>query len=712
MKKRLLSSFGISLILASQVLASAAVTAEGAPSPSPSPSPTATPAAPASPSPTPAPLPTATPAPTPEPAKPATPTPAPSTGPKEPTGVIPKYVLDPDANNWVEADKSSFVYDKASGYWLSPKYYYDKRSGIYYILKADEPKADYMLTGPNVVQTAYGDLKVGSKEYQLAKMMGVIGQDGRPTGAAAIGASGLGPASVNNGTVGSSDQQWFDLTNLVSVINTIQSAAKSGDATTANNSMVGDSVSGAANVIATLINLLTSAWAWANGNLNYFMQNLFGNQTGDLLLQPVQAVTGGGGQLGEADKTGLSVKAKNSGSITNNVDLSAESGEAMASRNSQAGDVRSGDAGVAVNIINMINSFINSGSSFFGILNIFGSLNGDILFPDGFLNGLFGQGDNRSGQVGAENRASNLAVENDTNYGISNNVNTTAESGNVKMAANTKSGTAIAGNAGTEGSLFNMVNNHIFGDNAVLVIVNVMGHWVGRVMSLEGGKTTSALLTGNAQAGVTTNDPMVANTERSGAVKLVNQGSITNNVNIHAQSGDATASENTEVGDVASGSAKAVSSVANIVNSSLNLKNWFGVLVINVFGDWFGSVNENTAAGNAVATASGGAGQLGVAAAAGVTGPVPANPILSGLRVPGQAIVAGTVNTATPMLLADAATVAGGGGAVLAAASQVAAPMALAVKGEGLNWLIVAAAGLLLMAGGAMVLERRQRRRL
>ena len=44
--------------------------------------------------------------------------------------------------------------------------------------------------------------------------------------------------------------------------------------------------SGAAGVIANLINLLASAWSWSSGNLNFFMQNLTGNQTGDLMLNP------------------------------------------------------------------------------------------------------------------------------------------------------------------------------------------------------------------------------------------------------------------------------------------------------------------------------------------------------------------------------------------------------------------------------------------
>src|SRR5262249_37346134 len=153
-----------------------------------------------------------------------------------------------------------------------------------------------------------------------------------------------------------------------------------------------NAVTGAAGVVANLINLLASAWAWSNGNLTFFMQNVLGNQTGDITLSPTDSASGGGGQLGGwAQVAGsgpgsnnivgvnnfntLDVNAKNSGNIVNNVDANALSGNANAAGNTAAGNVASGQATAEVNIINMINSLINSGSSFFGILNIFGSLN-------------------------------------------------------------------------------------------------------------------------------------------------------------------------------------------------------------------------------------------------------------------------------------------------------------------------------------------------
>lgn len=734
-------------------LALAEETPELSPTPTPtvSPTPEPTPAVP----PTPTPAATSTPPPT--PSVPPTPTPQPTqgasdtgakdtgageTGPTEPTGTIPDWVFDTKAQRWVEADKDSFIYDKEKGVWLSPKYYFNTRTGWYTTMADPANKTDELLTASSVVHTAFGDLEVGSSNWQLAKMMGIIGADGNPTGAAAVGISGTGAGSTNQGSISNKDQTWFDLTNLVSVINTLQSVSKSGDATADANTTVGDSVTGAASVIATLINLLSAAWSWSNGNLGYFMQNLFGNQTGDIMLKPTEAVTGGGGQLGASasnsdagagsmnqasvsNESGLEVNAKNSGSITNNVDLLAQSGDAVASRNTSAGDVQSGDAMAAVNIINMINSFINSGSSFFGILNIFGNLNGDILFPEGFLDSLFGGSSNSAGndgtgpgsvnQAGIDN-SSETSIENSSVYGINNNVTTTAQSGTAGLEANTKAGSARSGSAVTQNGLFNLVNSHIFGENAVLVIVNVMGHWVGRVMKVDGGKTMSALLTGNAQVSNnetgpdSVNQANVSNASRAN-IKQANEGTITNNVNVHAQSGDATARQNTEVGDVATGSAQAVSSVANIVNSALNVSHWFGVLVINVFGDWFGSVNEDTVAGT-VASSEVTAGRGGGSAATAAAAPqLSSTGLVAGWMSNQGSSSAPVEEQSMPGMLADAATVVGGGSAIVAAASQAAAPIALAAKGESLNWLLIAAAALLLIAGACVSLDQRRRHR-
>jgi len=552
-----------------------------------------------------------------------------------------------------------------------------------------------------------------------------------------VSAANTGSGSTNQGTINNSNQAWFDMTSLVNVINVLQSTANSGNLAAQDNTKVGDVSSGAANVVANLINLLASAWSWSHGNLNFFMQNLFGNQIGDITLQPNAAAAGGGGlgdqslsntQTGSGStNTGtinndgtLNVNAKSTGNIVNNVDLAAGSGNANVADNTVAGNVSTGSATAQANIINLINSFINSGNSFFGILNIFGNLNGDILFPDGFLNGLLGTaptagtnavtangtGANSANQSTVNNtQATNLTGSSTQNF--NNNLSTTAQSGSANVAGNTGTGNVSTGAATTSGSLFNIANSSIFGDNAVLVMVNVLGHWMGRIMSIPGGSSEAALLTGNATVSQnntgsgSTNQGTINNTGTAN-VNLASAGTITNNVDVAAQSGNANVTDNTKVGDVATGTAKATSSVANLMNTALNIKHWFGVLIINVFGEWTGSVNENTSAGDAPVAAVPTTQHQSLAAAAMSNALRTFSAPLSKTNTLSSAAVA-------PAVVTSAAS--GATGQVLTAAAHVPAAVATAAShNTDMTWLFIASAVLLLLAGAASQIEHKLRK--
>jgi hypothetical protein len=86
-------------------------------------------------------------------------------------------------------------------------------------------------------------------------------------------------------------------------------------------------------------------------------------------------------------------------------------------------------------------------------------------------------------------------------------------------------------------------------------------------------------------------------------------------VTANAQSGDATVSGNTNGGNAKTGDAHAGANIANIVNTNINLSDWFGMLFINVFGSWVGSFGVNTAAGNPVATVNTGSSTAATGAA-------------------------------------------------------------------------------------------------
>jgi hypothetical protein len=624
--------------------------------------------------------------------------------------------------------------------WLSPKYYYDKRMGWYKIIPASEPKPEYLVTVPNVVHTVMGDLVVGSADYQVAKALGLL------DGSDSILVSGTGAGSNNTANTINSGQTWVDLTSLVNVFTTLQSAATSGDVAATSNTQVGDASSGAASVLANVINLLASAWSWANGSLSVFMQNYFGDHTGDILLAPGQTANGGGGQLGgtaDVSNTGpnsnnqagvnnsnvLDVNAKSEGNIVNNVDLLAKSGDASATGNTSAGNVSTGQATAAVNIINLISSLISSGNSFFGILNIFGSFSGDILFPEGFLTGLTPSGSNGQSSAGISNTgpgSSNQADLNNTNqanytnsayHGATNNINTVAGSGAVTADSNSTTGNLQSGDATTTQSLFNLSNTSIFGENAVLVLVNVLGHWVGKIMHLPGaGDSQSALLTGNASVGVngtgpgSTNAAGVNNSSRTN-VNQSSVGTITNNVNVEAQSGDASALSNTQVGNVTTGDAHAAAGVANIFNSVLNVKNWFGVLVINVFGEWFGDVNNDSEAGEveqaATATGGQGAGSLAVAKPQG-TPPVK---VAQSASLP-QLLTGAAAPDDEKDSTGAAVSSKGSNGKVLTAAAKTGTDKSeLAGKTKDISLLFGLSALIMLLAGALASIDRKLRRR-
>jgi hypothetical protein len=72
---------------------------------------------------------------------------------------------------------------------------------------------------------------------------------------------------------------------------------------------------------------------------------------------------------------------------------------------------------------------------------------------------------------------------------------------------------------------------------------------------------------------------------------------ITNNIDVTAQTGDATVAGNTQGGNATTGDASAGINLLNISNSNFSLADWFGVLFINVFGSWNGSFGVDTEAG-------------------------------------------------------------------------------------------------------------------
>lgn len=583
-----------------------------------------------------------TPTTTPPPAQTQGPTQA--TGPQQPTGADAgtysfnattglwendHYTWNPATGQSAPKDKPNYSFDPDTGHWNTTQWVYNPASGKYQDVPTPvaDPVSAFLasLFGPS--QDAAGPLA-----------QSVAGTD----------------KTNSNGSTG-----FFDNFANLQINNALNANALSGNALVGGNTNAGSALSGDASVMSNMVNVLNSLWSLAGGNVTTFFKNIFGNVTGDLTLDPgalgsascsigcgstpasgTSSVNGTGpdssNTITDANGNTTTIKNQATGAINNDINLGAQSGSAGVVGNTNAGDATSGMANVVLNLVNVINSAVSSGKSFFGAINIFGNLNGDILFPPGFLDSLLATSSANGGAGGVNNQVngtgpdsnntigtnnSNTAnVNNNTSNQINNNLNTNANSGSATVAHNTSAGSATTGTANDNVTLFNLVGQNVSGSNAFLVMVNVLGHWVGFIMDAPQG-SKSALLGGNATAtsnGGSGSSNTVSNTGPSSGndinstnantTNVTNNASnqINNNVNLNAQSGNANVSDNTKAGNATSGNANVAANVLNISMSNLNLTNWFGVLFINVFGNWTGSVGVDTAAGNAPTAAAGG----------------------------------------------------------------------------------------------------------
>lgn len=379
-------------------------------------------------------------------------------------------------------------------------------------------------------------------------------------------------------------------TTNASITNALESIANSGDAGVLGNTKAGSATTGDASVAASIINNVNSTMTNANNQqAATFVMDIMGDVNGDIMLEPMLLKA-----MLEAEISGsTNANLSNTATIGNDVNLSATSGDAQVSGNTEAGDATSGSAHAMANVMNMVNSMIAANQSFEGTINIYGNLNGDILIAPDFIAQMLA-----SNGIDADASKATLVNARDTQE-IVNNVSLAAQSGAALVTGNTSAGNATSGNAETNLVIFNMTGHEIVAANSLLVFINVLGQWVGVIVDAPTGATAAAIGSGVTKSDI--NPSMV--------IDATNQTAITNNLTLTAQSGDAAVTNNTNAGNARTGDATASANIANISNSSLGLSGWFGRLFINVFGSWNGSFGVNTSAGNPIQ--QGGSGEAG-----------------------------------------------------------------------------------------------------
>lgn len=390
---------------------------------------------------------------------------------------------------------------------------------------------------------------------------------------AGVTTSANDPSSTSSPTdPSSSDPATNTTSNTATAANTVNSNANTGDASVKHTTDGGNATSGDASAGTTLINNIASTSNLNSGTLQTFNYNIDGTQNGNVVINPNDIVTTStNGSTTPADCLPGTTTADNTATINNLVNLLAQTGNAKVSDNGVGGNATSGDATTEANIINTIQDLVSDQGAFLGVINVNGDLNGNIELPASVISSLLTP-------TSSDSAAGSSTATNNTN--VNNNVTLTAITGNAAVTNNGTGGNATSGNASTILQSCNLINSNIVGGNLLLVFVNVMGNWYGALLSEPAGDTTATLGGGITQ-------DTVSPTQQTTAI---NNATINNDVNLTSISGNATVANNGVGGNATTGNATAIADVTNILGSQINLSGWLGILVINVFGTWDGSL--------------------------------------------------------------------------------------------------------------------------
>lgn len=445
-----------------------------------------------------------------------------------------------------------------------------------------------------------------------------------------------GPLSENSASETLEEKMEILNENLAKLQNKIEAISATGFSHADLNTLDGEVFTGDSVSTLNLLNKLNSNIGGVGG---FSVFNIYDTYIGDIVFQLANpgmlnsfneasatvsknSLTGPGSSNSAVASNEFEVKEANGNDaeIVNDIVLESSTGGNSASGNTGGGSVDTGDALALGNIVNLANTNLNVSQWLFGVVNIWGTLLGDIILP---------QDEGGSGQV---NPSETVLVENkDTGPGSSNsasyqeseivefkninsaeitsNLDVSANTGNNSASVNTGGGSVTTGMADAAVQNTTVANSNTVNEEETvwMIIVNEAGKWVGHILGdLWGATTASNSLPFTSESGGTgtqvfstvvqntdtgplsTNEASFSQTSDT-LISSENSAEIVNNVKANADSGNNEASYNTGKGEVETGDAKVGLNLMNMVNTNVVAKKFVAVFV-NVLGTFLGDV--------------------------------------------------------------------------------------------------------------------------
>ncbi len=408
------------------------------------------------------------------------------------------------------------------------------------------------------------------------------------------------------------------------VHNELNVEGSSGANTVADNNGNVKLTTGDLELIANMLNIL-------NMNITgtdfvHLIVNIFGQLNGDVDLehiaknlglqnsQELQVIaqnknTGSDSQnTAEVSKSNTSsIENQNNAEVQNDINVKGTTGGNNVSGNDGNADVTTGRIKIMANILNFINTNFSGEKWKFMMINIFGSLSGNVIVPgtqDYLAQNTKPEIDSTNVEDASSTNTSSINNSNDVK--LQNNVYSQGVSGNNQENNNDDKDPSLnTGKTSVLTKIMNMLNFNLSGDNFVLLIVNVFGKWMGKIVGL--GATTDAPVNGtlaalaasgqiapvvtaeNTGTGSDSTSSAIASLNSSSSTNNQNSADITNNVNLQGVSGENKLNKNDGKATLITGWVDLTTNLLNIINMNVTGKNWMFVF-LNVFGSFNGNL--------------------------------------------------------------------------------------------------------------------------
>lgn len=262
--------------------------------------------------------------------------------------------------------------------------------------------------------------------------------------------------------------------------------------------------------------------------------------------------------------------------VSNNIVNQAVSGQNSASGSGQM-VIDTGNAYSAVSLTNKVNFTIVNSVVHVITINIFGTLNGNIILPD-LQNPISCSGCGLTAGVGNSATVDNVVTSN----AVSGNNTITLLNANA-----TGSAAITTGNAASVVNVNNLVNTNAIGVSLEHLFINTFGQWNGKFLGwgVFGAQNGGQSYTFNGTFdGGNANCPNCLTT-----VSTSNSATVTNNISSLANSGNNVILGGS--GNITTGHAYSVVQLLNFVNANfIRTYGFFGF--INIFGNFNGNIGD------------------------------------------------------------------------------------------------------------------------